>query len=219
MLLENARMKAPESNPPGALALGLLLLPFYLNDAANIFIWNPVQWIALDLAVRIAILTLAFAVVRKFSIWNELFARPRVGAARTTAWLLTTTVTVMMIVVGPGRSLAELWPETQAASLPVISAPGWRVVDLSLGLALVALSEEVVFRGIVLPTFVDGFRSRALAVVLQAALFGAAHWSLGAGAILQTSLAGLALGICTLGCRNLLPAIVAHYVVDLVAFA
>jgi len=192
--------------------------PFLLNDLGNIFVRSAGWWVAQDYAWRLLVLGLA--------AWLAARRRVRIEGVRWPAnvwaaacWTLFTTAAGLWLIDGPGRQLLQLWPETRTGLIPPIVSPGLRGFDLSIGLALVAVSEEVVFRGVLLPRLSRWLRSEAAGLFASAVLFGLAHWSTGAGAVLQTGLAGLLLGLCTQRTRSLLPAVLAHYVINLAAFS
>jgi uncharacterized protein len=215
----------PAPQPPthrirtGALALAAVLVPFHANDAANILVTQPGPWLAIDYAVRLAALGIAAVVLhRDAALRREHLGAPKISVLATVAWTAAVTAIGLYLIVGPGRAMLALWPATHVGRIPIIADPTLRILDLSLGLLLVAASEEIAFRAIALPVFADGFGSRIAAVAVTSVLFGFAHWSIGAGAIVQTALAGAALAVLTRATGSVWPAVVAHYVIDLVAF-
>ncbi len=210
--------------PDGAVPLPtwplvLLFAPFLANDLGNIFVRSPGWWIAQDYAWRILVLGLAAWLATRGRVRIAGLRWPAEAWATAAGWTLFTTAAGLWLIDGPGRQLLQLWPETRTGFIPPIVSPGLRGFDLSVGLALVAVSEEVVFRGVLLPRLSRWLRSEVAGLVASAVLFGLAHWSTGAGAVLQTGLAGLLLGLCTQRTRSLLPAVLAHYVINLAAFS
>lgn len=212
---------APEQMPRAAPWAGvLLLLPFLLNDLGNIFVHHVGWWVAQDYAWRLLVLGLLAFFLRRGLV-------PRGGYFRwrgerlvvLAAWLAFTTAAGIWLIDGPGRALLALWPQTQFGMVPLILSPTLRWVDLTFGLMLVAISEEFVFRGVLLPQLSRALRSDVGGLLVSSVLFGLAHWSTGAGAVLQTSLAGVLLGICTLRTRTIYPAVIAHYVINFVTFS
>jgi membrane protease YdiL (CAAX protease family) len=86
-----------------------------------------------------------------------------------------------------------------------------------------AVSEEIIFRGFLLQRFEralgGGTRGLGIAIVLQAALFGAAHYPQGAPGIVATSLGGLLWGAIFLWAhRSLWVCIIGHAVMDTILF-
>jgi membrane protease YdiL (CAAX protease family) len=98
---------------------------------------------------------------------------------------------------------------------------GWlHVVDVIFGLALVAYSEELVFRRCARHLFKmylndDG---RAL-VVITSLLFGAYHWWTGIGNIIEAVLIGVLLMLFYLRSAALWPVVLGHYLTDIADFA
>ena len=91
--------------------------------------------------------------------------------------------------------------------------------DMMIGLALVAVSEELVFRKFAL----NWMRSRgmsALAILLlSAALFALMHWGSGLNRIAATFVFGVIAMAFYLRHTRLLPLITAHYLANFIAFA
>lgn len=83
--------------------------------------------------------------------------------------------------------------------------------------------EEVFYRGYLMTRFAQFMGETRfawiIAVVVQAALFGAAHWYQGPTGIVGTAIIGLIMGTATLFWgRNLWPAIIAHALIDTLGF-
>lgn len=102
--------------------------------------------------------------------------------------------------------------------------PGvWRWVDVLGGSAIVALSEEGLFRGLLFGALLAGSLSsrgrERSAVLVSSVVFGLAHWSMGLHAIVATAIWALLPGYLTIRYRTIWPAVVAHYVTDVVAFS
>lgn len=91
----------------------------------------------------------------------------------------------------------------------------WFLLPISWGSA--AIGEELLARGF-LQYRLEGMTNTALAVLLQAAIFGVAHFYQGIAGILTTFLVGLVFGTVYVKCgRNLLPLVIAHGVIDTIA--
>jgi membrane protease YdiL (CAAX protease family) len=88
----------------------------------------------------------------------------------------------------------------------------WFLLPISWGSA--AIGEELLARGF-LQYRLEGMTNTVTAVVLQAALFGMAHFYQGVAGIFSTFAVGLVFGTVYLKCgRNLLPVIIAHGIAD-----
>jgi membrane protease YdiL (CAAX protease family) len=212
----------PASAPPPLVrtlaTLGLLAAPYLLNDFANIHVHSPVPWLACDYGSRVVSLGCLAWLLRRGDLgWPDLQLR-HPGWARLAGVTLVATAVGVLFLLGPGPLVQALWPQTQLGSIPPIGPEWLRCADYIGGLALVALSEEVVFRGLFPRVIVRAGGSPLVALLVSSAVFGLVHWSLGAGVALHAALLGLLFGLCAQVGRSLWPVIVAHYVVDLVAF-
>ena len=146
--------------------------------------------------------------------------RPLLGAPWTTArraladvalgalgWLAVLGVEAAWSRLGAAATapaVTALLPHTAAESV------AWVVVAVSVGVC-----EELVFRGYLL-TQLAAFTGRpAVAVALQAAVFGLAHGEQGASAAARAALYGAGLGALARWRRSLAPGIVCHVWTDL----
>ncbi|MBF0355011.1 MAG: CPBP family intramembrane metalloprotease [Alphaproteobacteria bacterium] len=98
---------------------------------------------------------------------------------------------------------------------PPIENRWFNAFDLSFGLALTALVEELAFRRIALTALPGGFWQR---LILSSLLFGLIHWGQGYGHIAVASLVGLAFGYAYLRTGSLVLVVLAHYAVNLILF-
>ena len=212
----------PEAEPPprarAIAALVLLAAPYLLNDVANIFVHAPVGWLMCDYGSRVFSLVCLAWLGRRGVIARSDFQLHGAAWWRLVGGTVAATLGGLLLVVGPGRDLLGLLPQSQVGYIPNITPPWLHAADYWGGIALVALSEELVFRGAFPGLIARAGGSPWVALLASSAVFGLAHWSLGVGSILQTALVGLLVGLCAAGSRSLWPVIIAHYVVDLVAF-
>ena len=119
-----------------------------------------------------------------------------------------------------GYQLIKQVPGYQAlGDMPVIGSPAWNWIDLTLGLLLVGIVEELVFRGY-MHTFLSRFTQSSFAIVaISSVAFGLIHWSLGLHAVLITSIIGAVFMIAYLRTRALPAVMVAHFAIDFIDFA
>lgn len=88
----------------------------------------------------------------------------------------------------------------------------WLLIPVGWGSA--AIGEELLARGFLLYRL-EGLAGTALAVILQAAIFAAAHFYQGVTGVLNILVLALVFGAVYLKCgRNLLPLIIAHGLID-----
>jgi membrane protease YdiL (CAAX protease family) len=99
------------------------------------------------------------------------------------------------------------------------SPHGWlRLVDLTFGLALVTLSEEIVFRRYARHMLLRHLGDGPLLVLATSLLFGAYHWWTGLGNMISVSIVGALFMLFYQRSGALWPVVLAHYLVDLYFF-
>ena len=213
-------MPADESIPrsQAIAALGLLAAPYLLNDFANIYVHAPVPWLACDYGSRVfSLVSIAWLLRRGMIRWPDLHLR---GVAwwRLAVGTFAATLVGLLLTSDEARDAFARLTSRQFGFIPEIGPDWLHRVDYWGGIALVAVSEELVFRGAFPRIILRCGGSSGVALFVSTVMFGLAHWSLGLGSIVQTALIGLWFGITAQSSRSLWPVIIAHYVVDLVAF-
>ena len=199
--------------------LALLAAPFLLNDLYNMSAGDFASWLAFDYVVTKALpLGLAWVLVRRGHLsWKD-FGFCRVGWV-TFAWSF-------VLALGLGWAL-DTWgwaffqsvlPDTRLTFLPIDESSPLFVMDCLLGLALVGLVEEMVFRGLAWPALLEATRSRACAYALGAGLFGLIHWSQGLHAIVNTALIGLLFLFIRERTGSIWALVPAHFLINLISF-
>ena len=91
-------------------------------------------------------------------------------------------------------------------------------LDLTLGLFLVALSEELVFRKLALSWLLKTRRPISQIVVISACFFSLMHWGSGPGRVLVTFVIGSIYMMTYLKLRKLWPLVLAHWIEDFIGF-
>ena len=211
---------AQKTTPLTAAGLALLVLPFYLNDFSSIFIQDWRLWLAMDyLLVKALPLAGAVWLVRAGHLSpQDLGVRPQKVRAFL-SWTLGLTLVCTPMDQNLYTLLAGLPGYGPLGGMPAIGSAAWDWMDLTLGLALVALCEEMVFRGF-LYAFLDrmGFGSGAV-ITLSALAFGLAHWCLGLHSVVITGLIGAVLMAAYIRTRSISPLVLAHFLVNFIDFA
>ncbi len=191
-----------------------LMLVFLLNDIGFIWATNAAQWLGVDYGTKVLViaLVLAHSDARRALLRGAGWPRP--------IWLaLVGTIAVTAISIAGLAWIDERGYDAATAlqAFPRIDQTWLVVFDLTVGLALTAVAEELVFRRLYLDAF--GARLSPLPLyVLSAAVFAAVHWSIGLGTVAGTFVVGLMLLWLTRRTGSVLPAIAAHYVINLVLF-
>lgn len=196
----------------------LLLAPFYLNDLANIFLRDAGWWLAQDYLDRLVVMGYLWHLVRCRRLPGIAWRATGISWLTILLWSAIAMAGGLLFIPGPGNALYDLFPATRLGLVPVIP-PGWmEVMDLSAGLVLVAVSEELAFRGALQSRLAALFKSETTGLLAAAVCFGLIHWSSGVGSVLQTTLVGIVFGLCVRRARSLVPVIIAHYVADLLVY-
>jgi membrane protease YdiL (CAAX protease family) len=197
-----------------------LLAPFYLNDFANLHIRDWRLWLLIDyLTVKLLPLLVVAWLLRSRRLRPADFglSSQPLRAALLTFVLVTLIGTV--IDQNGGRWLAAVPGFPALGGMPEITSPLWNGIDLSLGLLLVGVCEELVFRGY-LHTLLRRFTTKGwLIVLLSSVAFGLIHWSLGFQAILTTTLIGAVFMSAYLITASLPAIMLAHFAINFIDFA
>jgi uncharacterized protein len=188
------------------------LLPMIASQILRLHQHDATTWIFWDYTGRLAGLAM-------------LAARPAARAVafrregrRLSLWKIALWIAAIVLVciglVGLGRIINAALPMTVLGGYP--RSHGWlHLVDLTFGLALVAFSEEIIFRRcarhLLQPHLGDGY----LLVLATSLLFGAYHWWTGLGNMIGVSITGALFMLFYQRSGILWPVILAHYIVDL----
>jgi membrane protease YdiL (CAAX protease family) len=138
-------------------------------------------------------------------------------------WILTLTIIVGLVLIEylfdeRLRSMIDMAiPATRLGHYPVLQGP-LRAFDIVVGLALVAYHEEIVFRRVARRAFQPWLGDGAETVIVTSLLFAAYHWWSGIGNITMVFLLGIALMLAYRRLNALWPVVIAHYLMDFVAF-
>lgn len=133
-------------------------------------------------------------------------------------WVLGILVTFVAAQALVAQLIAPMFnlPAPDMSRYDFVHGDALAAISMALLLPLTAaIPEEIVYRGFLMRQFMrlfgDGHRSAILAVILQAMIFGSAHFQWGLGGIVMTSIMGLVWGGAYLLCgRNLWIVIMAH---------
>jgi membrane protease YdiL (CAAX protease family) len=128
---------------------------------------------------------------------------------------LALAILVALAILGCERALA---PPVDAARAGVLAAMLPRALIERVAWLLVAFSvgfgEEVVYRGYLQTQLGALTRRPWLGVLLQALLFGVAHLDQGPASAVRVALYGLLFGVLVRARQSLVPAVIAHVLVD-----
>jgi len=201
-------------------AVVLLISPFYLNDIANLYVENWRWWLFIDYA-GVKLFPFGFAL---WLIYNKKMQASEFGL--TTQSTLTALIAFLIVaLVGTVidqngyQLIAKLPGYSPLGGMPTITSPVWNWVDLTLGLLMVGICEELVFRGI-MHTFISRYTKNSCAIIIISSVaFGLIHWSLGLHAVIITSIIGAVFMIAYLRTRSLPAIMFAHFAINFIDFA
>jgi CAAX protease family protein len=111
----------------------------------------------------------------------------------------------------------EVFPMTVLGAYPRPS--GWLYfIDLVFGLALVAVSEEIIFRRCARHVLQSCLGDGVATIAATSLLFGCYHWWAGLGTVVTATIIGVLLMLMFKRSVALWPVALAHYCVDIIAF-
>ena len=214
--------KAPtkEKNESYILTIILLSIPFYINDLSNIYVMDWRVWIAIDyttvkLFPFVIVLCLICTKIMKPSDFG-LSLQPLIPfiivfLVGTLAGLLIEQNGYLLLSLFPG------YPPLK--NIPLIESPVWNWIDLTLGLLMVGIFEELVFRGYLSMFLARYTRSRLVIIGISAVAFGLIHWSGGLHKVVVTGAVGAVFMALYLRTRSLPAIMLAHFTINFIDFA
>jgi membrane protease YdiL (CAAX protease family) len=178
---------------------------------------DPALWIMWDYAGRLGAMGILATIPAARAVAFQK-APSRLLFWELAVWIIA-AVLIDQLVCNPIRLLIDgAVPNTRLGLYPQTTG-GLHLVDMTLGLALVATSEELLFRRCsryLLRNFIgDGY----LMIVTTSALFAAYHWWTGIGNIVAVFLIGCVLMLFYRWSKALWPVVITHYLIDLVTFS
>lgn len=176
---------------------------------------EALPWLLADYGGRLFVLALLFLLpVGRSVLMRE--ERLRTGALEATLWVAS--LTALFAWSGVFDWLGHLFPETRLGDYPRLG--GWLYLfDLTCGLALVALHEEMVFRRLAAAALETWCRREITLVLASAIIFALYHWWTGIGNMIACLAFGVAAMWCYRRTGSLWPIGIIHYAVDVSAFA
>lgn len=199
------------------LALLLLALPFYLNDFAFVALQSNGLVYLFDWVHRLAIILLAFAMPFTRRLVLE---KPATRAH----WPLILAAIFILPFVSKAmfhlleKPFIEFTGITGLFFWPYLENPAVYWFDLTVGLALGAITEELVFRKIAVNWIETKTQNVWVILLVPATLFSLMHWGSGPGRLIYTFVAGLLYTMMYLKIRRIGPLILAHYAENFMAF-
>ncbi|MBI4825930.1 MAG: CPBP family intramembrane metalloprotease [Nitrospirae bacterium] len=202
------------------LTLVLLASPFYLNDFASIYIKDWRLWLFIDYAgVKLYPFLVTFWLISNKKMQASEFG---LTTQSVPSFIMVFLIVALAgtVIDQNGYQLIESIPGyLPLGGMPAITSPAWDWIDLTLGLLMVGIFEELIFRGF-MHTFISRYTENSFAIVaISSAAFGLIHWSLGLHAVVITSIIGAVFMTAYLTTRSLPAIMLAHFAINFIDFA
>jgi membrane protease YdiL (CAAX protease family) len=141
----------------------------------------------------------------------------QIGKAELLLWLLGAVAITVLVTYEPWwHAIESVMPDIRLGSVP--RTTGLRhFIDLTFGLLLVAIHEEVLFRRVARAVF-RPWGDRAAMIATSSVIFGLFHWWTGLLNMIVATLIGAFLMLLYRRAGALWPAVLAHYLIDFWAF-
>lgn len=200
------------------LSLIVLILLFLLNDIPLIYAHTYISWLLIDYSVRLLALFIIFYLIKhKISVSSE-FGLIKIGIKQFILWSIVLSVTGVMIDQIGYKLIEKILPKFQIMSYLKVENTLIKVFDLTAGLLLVSVTEELIFRGYYFSVLRSYTKSPFIIISTSSLMFGLIHWSLGLHGIIVAAMWGILPMIAMWKTGSVYPAIIAHYVTDFVSF-
>lgn len=189
---------------PGAALQAPPAIPFYLTSTVVLCIFLAFTWWGLRLGGD----TLSMLVGGRWSNWKQVASEIGVAVLFWAFWYAALSA-LKLGLTAAGVSNSQ-------ASGMIFPRGALQTGLFIFNSVLAGIVEEIVFRGYLMTQFTAWTRSAALGIVLQAALFGAAHgFYLGTRQVLLIFASGVLIGAFARWRKNLRPAMAFHAWADI----
>lgn len=204
-----------------ALAIMILLVigPGFFNDLLYIDNLNYQSWLTFDYGFRIV----QMLIIVSYRPFRDVIFSVLRGGRLTIKGIVGAAFCVALALFGSFLSnlfFYEMFGGESAVlfKFPQIEHEGIRLIDLTFGLALVAISEELIYRGLLAAWLRRYFSSTLALLIIPAIIFASIHWSHGPSSVISAFFIGIILMVLYLRTKSLLPSILAHYAINFAYF-
>lgn len=215
-------MKREFGQPPADRArdvvlLALLLAPGYLNDFFLIAATSRKEVLLIDyISKALPLLMLAFMPSLQPVVRAAVTARPD---WRWTAVFVPVCVLALPAIYILEGILFRVLPNTQMFAFGVFAGPEWYLWDITFGLTLSCVTEELVGRAVLAAVLLRRGYGVGTMIVVSTLIFAGAHWSTGLASIASSFLFGILFMSMYLKTRSIWPGVVAHFASNAVILA
>jgi uncharacterized protein len=191
------------------------LLPLVASQLIRPIQHDPAYWIFWDYAGRLGALAVLCVIPSARGIAFERQAL-QIPLWHTALWIVGLCAADLVLQRLAFTKIAAMFPA--AGVYPRLVGPlHW--FDTVLGLALVAYSEELIFRRCGRDALATLMGDGPVMVVTSSLLFGLYHWWRGFGGVINATIMGVLFMLFFLRTKALWPVVVAHYLADVLYFA
>lgn len=206
----------PDAERSGApLWFAAALLPMIASQILRLDQREAWAWLAFDYAGRLGGLAVLAALARPIAFRRE---RLRMSWPEVALWVVGSALADRVLATAVSAPVNALIPASVLGAYPNPTGALFAFNSI-VGLALVAFSEEIVFRrcaqAALGPYVGEGWRM----VASTALLFGAYHWWTGIGNILEAAAMGVVFMRFYQRSGALWPVVLGHYLADVASFA
>ena len=193
------------------------LIPMVASQILRLQQSDPETWIFWDYAGRLGTLAMLAAIPSARTVafrWERL----RIVLWQAALWIVGIVLADHYLGGWLRRTINAALPATVLGTYPRLG--GWLYfVDVVFGIALVAYSEEIVFRRCARRVLSIYMADGHALVIVTSLLFGAYHWWTGVGSIAEVVMMGILLMLFFQRSAALWPVVLGHYLTDIVEFA
>ncbi|MBC8337143.1 MAG: CPBP family intramembrane metalloprotease [Alphaproteobacteria bacterium] len=199
--------------PPAIGMLALAAAPFYLNDIFFLMTDTAPAWLAVDYGSKLLALGVLFLIPQlRRTVMQTMPLKVPVRDALSPAVLCVMTI---LLIDHFFRVVFPIEIDSMVLFRYPALDPGFLYwTDITFGLALTAISEEFLFRGVFARLMSAFFKKTAMMVAASAVFFALIHWSHGVTSMVVAAFAGVALMMLYLRTGSVLPGMAAHYAVN-----
>jgi hypothetical protein len=195
---------------PTPLWFAATLVPMVVSQIVRLEQSDPATWVFWDYAGRVGALAVLGAIPSARTVAFR-WERFRITCWEAASWIIGIVLVDRYVAGWIRRTINTALPATVLGGYPELH--GWlHIVDAVFGLALVAYSEEIVFRRCARHLFQIYLNDGCALVFVTSILFGAYHWWTGIGNIVEAVLIGCfvnavlpSIGSALAGCSWTLP--------------
>jgi uncharacterized protein len=115
--------------------------------------------------------------------------------------------------------LLTIVPKINLFTYPKYDDSVSKIIDLTFGLIIVAVTEELIFRGYWYSYLKEKINNDIKIIIISSVVFGLIHWSIGIVPVFTTAVWGVFAVVSVMRTNSIYPALFAHYIIDLISFS